>query len=439
MKSEIETKAKTSYPKDKIRVVLLEGVHARGAAMFRGEGFHVESLSGAPDEAKLLKLASECHVLGVRSKSLVPRKVLEASPRLLAIGCFCIGTDQVDLGEARDRGVPVFNAPFSNTRSVAELTIAEVIALSRQMFPKSTQMHAGQWDKSATGAHEVRGRTIGIVGYGHIGSQVSVLAEAMGMRVIYYDIVPKLPLGNARAVRSLGELLRESDFVTLHVPANESTSGLMGSRQFKLMKPGAFLINNARGSVVHVPALVAALKDGTVAGAAVDVFPHEPASKGEKFESPLCGLPNVILTPHIGGSTEEAQETIAMDVAEKLIKFVNVGTTTGAVNVPEVELPPQHVDLMGMNERDGDLGTGDGKSLETPRKHRILHFHRNVPGVLRQVHARIAGLGANVSAEYLRTNEQVGYMVLDVDPTNARKVVEEIRQVPETVRVRVLW
>lgn len=439
MKSEIDTKAKTSYPKDKIRVVLLESVHARGAAMFRGEGFHVESLSASPDEAKLLKLVSECHVLGVRSKTLVPKRVLDASPRLLAIGCFCIGTDQVDLGEARDRGVPVFNAPFSNTRSVAELTIAEVIALSRQMFPKSTQMHAGQWDKSATGAHEVRGRTIGIVGYGHIGSQVSVLAEAMGMRVIYYDIVPKLPLGNARAVRSLAELLRESDFVTLHVPANESTSGLMGSRQFKMMKPGAFLINNARGSVVHVPALASALKEGTVAGAAVDVFPHEPASKGEKFESPLCGLPNVILTPHIGGSTEEAQETIAMDVAEKLIKFVNVGTTTGAVNVPEVELPPQHVDMMGQSERDGDLGTGDAKQQETPRKHRILHFHRNVPGVLRQVHARIAGLGANVSAEYLRTNEQIGYMVLDVDPTNARKVVEEIRQVPETVRVRVLW
>jgi D-3-phosphoglycerate dehydrogenase len=259
------------------------------------------------------------------------------------------------------------------------------------------------------------------------------------MRVIYYDIVPKLPLGNARAVRSLAELLRESDFVTLHVPATDATAGLMGTRQFKLMKPGAFLINNARGSVVHVPALVGALKDGTVGGAAVDVFPHEPASKGEKFESPLCGLPNVILTPHIGGSTEEAQETIAMEVAEKLIKFVNVGTTTGSVNVPEVELPPQQVDMMGMNERDGDLGTGDEKQQETPRKHRILHFHRNVPGVLRQVHARIAGLGANVSAEYLRTNEQIGYMVLDVDPTNARKVVEEIRQVPETVRVRVLW
>jgi D-3-phosphoglycerate dehydrogenase / 2-oxoglutarate reductase len=435
--------AKTSYPKDKIRVVLLEGVHARGAAMFRSEGFHVESLSASPDDARLLKLATDCHVLGVRSKTQVPRHVLDASPRLLAVGCFCIGTDQVDLGHARGKGIPVFNAPFSNTRSVAELTIAEVIALSRQMFPKSMQMHAGQWDKSASGAHEVRGRTLGIVGYGHIGSQVSVLAEAMGMRVIYYDIVPKLPLGNARSVRSLAELLRESDFVTLHVPATQATSGLMGSRQFKMMKPGAFLINNARGGVVHVPALVSALKDGTVGGAAVDVFPHEPASKGERFDSPLCGLPNVILTPHIGGSTEEAQETIASDVAEKLIKFVNVGTTTGAVNVPEVELPPQHdhqqQDEPGMSERDGDLGTGDRKQQETPRKHRILHFHRNVPGVLRQVHARIAGLGANVSAEYLRTNEQIGYMVLDVDPTNARKVVEEIRQVPETIRVRVLW
>ncbi len=426
---------KTSFPKDKIRVVLLEGVHARGAALFRSEGFDVETMTGAPDEAKLLKLASECHVLGVRSKTLVPKRVLELSPRLLAVGCFCIGTDQVDLDEARDRGVPVFNAPFSNTRSVAELTIAEVVGLSRQVFQKSTQMHAGQWDKSAVGAREIRGRTLGIVGYGHIGSQVSVLAEAMGMRVLYYDIVPKLPLGNARSVRSLAELLRESDFVTLHVPATDATSGLMGSRQFKAMKPGAFLINNARGSVVHVPSLVAALKDGSIGGAAVDVFPHEPASKGEKFESPLCGLPNVILTPHIGGSTEEAQETIALDVAEKLIKFVNVGTTTGAVNVPEVELPDQIAHFGAAGGADED----DEELLKTPRKHRILHFHRNVPGVLRQVHAHIAGLGANVSAQYLRTNGHIGYMVLDVDPTNAQRVVDEIRQVPETVRVRVLW
>lgn len=427
---------RTSFPKGRIRAVLVEGVHPSGVELLRAEGFQVETLPGAPDEGRLARLAADAHLLGIRSKTEVTKRVLEASPKLLAVGCFCIGTNQVSLGEARRRGVAVFNSPFSNTRSVAELTIAEVVALCRRVFEKSDQMHRGVWDKSAAGAHEVRGRTLGIVGYGHIGTQVSVLAEAFGMRVIYHDIVPKLPMGNARAVRTLHDLLKEADVVTLHVPATESTRGLIGASQLRRMKQGALLINNARGSVVDVEALAAALKDGRLAGAALDVFPDEPAGKGESFESPLRGLSNVILTPHIGGSTEEAQEAIALDVAGKLLKFVNVGSTTGAVNVPEVELPDQ-----GGNEAEGRTpASGDDDAPGgTPRRHRILHFHRNVPGVLSKVHQAIARLGANISAEHLRTDPEIGYVVLDVDPTDGQKVLEAVRSIPETIRVRVLW
>ena len=414
---------KTSFPKDKIKVVLVENIHPEGAAMLRREGFSVETMAGAPDEAKLLKLIAGAHVLGIRSKTEVTRKVLEAAPRLLAVGCFCIGTNQVDLAAARQRGVPVFNSPFSNTRSVAELTIAEVIALYRRLADKTAQMHAGLWDKSAEGAHEVRGRTLGIVGYGHIGSQVSVLAEAMGMRVLFYDILPKMALGNARAVKSLAELLKESDVVTLHVPATDATRGMISTAQLKRMKAGAYLINNSRGSVVDVPAAAEAVKTGHLAGAALDVFPDEPSHKGERFESPVRGLPNVILTPHVGGSTEEAQATIADDVCTKLLKFVNIGSTTGAVNVPEVELPEQP-------------GVRDEGAR---RPHRILHFHRNVPGVLSNMHKAIAAIGANISAEYLRTNEEVGYVVLDVDPTDGEQVLAKLKRIPETIRVRMLW
>lgn len=413
--------SKTSYPKEKIRAVLLEGVHPAGAALLRDEGFQVETLSGAPDEAKLIALAERAHLLGVRSRTQVTPRVLEAARNLLAVGCFCIGTDQVDLGVAGRRGVPVFNSPFSNTRSVAELTIAEIIALHRRLVDKSTQMHAGVWDKSAAGAHEVRGRTLGIVGYGHIGSQVSVLAEALGMRVIYHDVLSKMPLGNARQVKSLGDLLRDADVVTLHVPASASTRGMIGAAQIKKMKPGSYLVNNSRGGVVQIDALAAALREERLGGAALDVFPVEPAGKGEGFESEVRGLANVILTPHVGGSTEEAQAAIAEDACTKLIRFVNVGTTTGAVNVPEVELPAQ--------DREGDGG----------RAHRILHFHQNVPGVLSKMHALIAGLGVNINAEYLRTRDDVGYVVLDVDPTNGREVLERLRSIPETIRARLLW
>ncbi len=415
---------KTSYPKGRMKFVLAENIHPAAATLLKAEGFVVETLAGAPEGEKLARLASEAHVLCIRSKTELTRAVLDAAPRLLAVGCFCIGTNQVDLGAARGRGVPVFNSPFSNTRSVAELTIAEIVALYRRLVEKSTQMHAGVWDKSAAGAHEVRGRTLGIVGYGHIGSQVSVLAEAMGMRVLFHDIVPKLALGNARQVRSLNDLLKEADVLTLHVPATKLTRGMIGSAQIARMKPGSYLINNARGGVVDVPALAAALSSGHLAGAALDVFPDEPAAKDEPFRSELKGLANVILTPHIGGSTEEAQECIAQDVLGKLLKFINIGSTTGAVNVPEVELPEQPHEEAGK---------------KAARPHRILHFHRNVPGVLSKMHGLIAGLGANISAEYLRTSDDIGYVVLDVDPTDGEKVLERIRTIPETIRVRMLW
>ncbi len=425
---------RTSFPKSSIKVVLVEGVHAVGVRLLRDEGFQVESLGAAPSREKLVKLIEGAHVLGIRSKTELPREVLLAGRKLLAVGAFCIGTNQVDLSAARRSGLPVFNSPFSNTRSVAELTMAEVVALTRRLFEKSAQMHAGVWDKSASGAHEVRGRTLGIVGYGHIGSQVSVLAEAMGMRVVYHDIVPKLPLGNARAMRTLNDLLKEADVVTLHVPATEATRDLIGAAQVKRMKPGAAIINNARGSVVSIKALAEALRSGHLSGAALDVFPDEPAGKGEAFESPLRGLANVILTPHIGGSTEEAQAAIAEDVAVKLVKFINNGSTTGAVNVPEVELPDQGA------RADGDEGASRSPAGGSgPRRHRILHFHRNVPGVLSAMHRVIADLGANISAEHLQTDPEIGYVVLDVDPTDGERIVERLRAMPETIRVRMLW
>lgn len=414
--------AKTSFPKNKINVVLVESIHPRAVEMLGAEGFNVQTMAGAPDEKKLASLVKDAHVLGIRSKSEVTPSILAAAPKLLTVGCFCIGTNQVALKNACEQGVAVFNSPFSNTRSVAELTIAETIALHRRLGDKTLQMHQGEWDKSAAGSHEVRGRTIGIVGYGHIGSQVSVLAEAMGMRVVFFDIIPKMALGNARAVRSLKELLEVSDVVTLHVPATNATKNMLGKSEIARMKKGSYLINNARGSVVDVNALAAALKSGHLAGAALDVFPDEPAGKGDRFESPLQGLANVLLTPHVGGSTEEAQASIAEDVCDKLIKFINVGSTSGAVNVPEVDLPEQA-----------------SATEKAKRPHRILHFHKNVPGVLSKMHALIAGMNANISAEYLRTNEEIGYVVLDVDPTDGAAIHKKLSEIPETIRVRLLW
>jgi len=414
----------TSFPKDRIHIVLCEGIHQRAVDVLAGEGFRVELLTHAPSAAELEQLIGRVHVLGIRSKTHLSQEHFAAAKRLLAVGCFCIGTNQVALDAAAMCGVPVFNAPFSNTRSVAELTIAEIIALHRRLFARSCALHAGRWHKSASGAHEVRGRTLGIIGYGHIGSQVSILAEALGMRVCYFDIEPKLALGNARRLGSLDELLGAADVVTLHVPETEQTRGMIGQAELARMKPGSFLINNARGSIVDVKALASAVRTGHLAGAAIDVFPSEPASKDEPFESELCGIENVILSPHIGGSTVEAQANIAEDVAGKLIRFINHGSTTGSVNVPSVELPEQ--------APAGDLDASQ-------RPHRILHFHHNEPGVLSKLHHAIADLGVNVTGEYLRTNAQIGYVVLDVSPTDADQLLTRIRAMPETIRTRVLW
>lgn len=414
---------KTSFPKDKIRAVLLEGVHDAGADMLAAEGFTVKRLAGSPSADQLAGLLATAHLVGLRSKTQLRSAQLAGAPRLLAVGCFCIGTDQVDLGVARRAGVPVFNSPFGNTRSVAELTIAEVVMLCRRTFEKSALMHAGTWDKSAAGAREVRGRTLGIVGYGHIGSQVSVLAESLGMRVVYHDIVPKLGLGNARQAADLGALLAEADIVTLHVPATPATLGMMGHAQLAAMRPGAILINNARGDVVDPAAVRDAVERGRLAGAAFDVYPVEPAERGQRFESELRGLANVILTPHIGGSTIEAQEAIARDVAAKLAKFVNIGSTTGAVNVPQVELPVQEV----------VAGPAAG------RPHRVLHFHHNVPGVLSKINSAMAEQGINVRAQYLQTDAEIGYVVLDVDPSASDAALESLARIDETIRTRVLW
>jgi len=406
----------TSYPLHKIKIVLLENVHPLAAESLRAEGFTVEEHKKALSGRELVEAAGDAHLVGIRSKTHLDASFFEQATRLWGVGCFCIGTNQVDLAAAADGGIVVFNAPFSNTRSVAELTIAEIIALSRSMTDRSAQMHGGTWTKSAEGAHEVRGRTLGIVGYGRIGSQVSILAEAMGMRVVYFDTSNTLPLGNAQARPSLADVLREADVVTLHVPATDSTRGMIGAREIALMKRGAHLINNARGEVVDVDALAAALRDGRLAGAALDVFPREPSSNTEPFESPVRGMANVVLTPHIAGSTEEAQRNIADEVATKLAKFMNNGSTSTAVNVPQVELPVLH-----------------------PGHRRILHFHRNVPGVLSRMHRMMADLGVNITAEYLQSNPRHSYVIVDVEHGDDEALREGLKAIPETIRVRTLW
>lgn len=406
----------TSYPLHKITVALLESIHPDAQAILETAGYTVLRVDGALSEDELIEKCADAHIVGVRSKTQITRKFLESCSHLWAVGCFCIGTNQVDLAAAAERGVTVFNAPFSNTRSVAELTIAEIVGLHRKLADRSRQMHEGTWRKSASGSHEIRGRTLGIVGYGRIGSQVSVLAEAMGMRVMFHDIIDTLPLGNAVRAGSLNHLLQESDVVTLHVPADDATEKMMGERELAKMKDGAFLINNARGSVVDVDALASALKDGKLGGACVDVFPKEPASSQEPFDSPLRGLENVILTPHIGGSTLEAQENIAHEVGTKLVKYINNGSTTTSVNVPEVELPKLHDD-----------------------HHRILHYHKNVPGVLSKMHQIMSDHGANVAAEFLQSNPNYSYVILDIASGESEEIKRRLADMPETIRVRTLW
>ena len=408
---------KTSFPREDIKVLLLEGVSQSALDVFRKAGysqvdFHERSL--LDDELK--RYIADAHIIGIRSRTQLTPDVLDHAKRLMAIGCFCIGTNQVDTSEAGLRGVPVFNAPYSNTRSVAELVIAEAILLMRGIPQKNAECHRGGWSKSATGSYEVRDKVLGIVGYGHIGTQVGVLAEAMGMRVFFHDIEPKLSLGNARSAEGLDELLAMSDVVTLHVPETASTNRMISEREVALMKPGSHLINASRGSVVDIVALAAALRRGHIGGAAVDVFPVEPKGNGEAFASPLLGMDNVILTPHVGGSTLEAQDNIGIEVAAKLVRYSDNGSTLSAVNFPEVSLPGH------------------------PNSRRILHIHRNVPGVMSQINDVISRSHVNIDAQFLQTNPQVGYVVIDVtaDPEQAARIKDEMLQIAGTLRARVL-
>jgi D-3-phosphoglycerate dehydrogenase len=406
---------KHSFPKGKIKILLLEGIHPAAGECFAEAGYTVDTRPSAVCEEELIQIIPAVHMLGVRSKTRVTEQVIEASRHLLAIGCYCIGTDQVPLEAAARKGVPVFNAPFSSTRSVAELTMAEVVMLARKAAHRSRQLHGGRWQKSVTGSFEVRHKTIGIVGYGHIGPQVGLLAEAFGMRVVFYDIVKKLPLGNAISLSSLDELLRVADFVTLHVPATPLTKGMIGADEIARMKRGAYLLNLSRGSVVDLEAVREALVSGQLAGVAIDVYPEEPRSKDAPFNLGLQGLDNVILTPHVGGSTLEAQKNIGIEVATSLINFTDRGTTTGAVNFPEVELPL------------------------VKDRHRLLNIHKNVPGVLRDINKIVADMGANVRAQYLGTRDEIGYLIMDVDPSLSRNVKREIETLDTNVKTRLLF
>lgn len=406
----------SSYPKDRIKVLLLEGIHQNAVKVFQDAGYtNIELLSGALPESELIKKIKDVSIVGIRSKTQLTKSVLTAAEKLWGVACFCIGTNQVDLRTAAQQGKVVFNSPYSNTRSVAELVIAEIIFLMRGIPQKNTAAHQKVWLKSANNSNEVRGKKLGIVGYGHIGTQVSVLAEAIGMHVIYYDVIPKLPMGNARAVDSLEQLLKESDVVSLHVPSTLETKYMIKKAELEAMKEGSYLINLSRGNVVEIDALKAALESKHILGAAVDVFPVEPKTNNDPFYTPLQGLSNVILTPHIGGSTQEAQENIGFDAAQKLINYLDNGSTVGSHSVPDIHLPKQ-------------AGT-----------HRILHIHKNIPGVMTAINNIISREGLNVVGQYLKTNEDVGYVVLDIRGNVKQEIVDELKSLPETIKARVLY
>lgn len=407
--------SKTSLDKSKIKFVLFEGIHPSAVQVLEQDGYtNVEVLPGAMQGQELAEKIADAHFVGIRSRTQVTAEVLESAKKLVAVGCFCIGTNQIDLEAARRKGVAVFNAPYSNTRSVAELVLGEAILLLRGIPEKNAVAHRGGWLKSATNAYETRGKTLGIIGYGSIGSQLSVLAESLGMHVLFSDVVTKLPLGNAQQV-GMDELLAKSDIVTLHVPELPSTKWMIGARQIAAMKDGAILINASRGTVVDIDALAEALRSKKLLGAAVDVFPIEPKSNNEEFLSPLRGMDNVIITPHIGGSTMEAQANIGLEVAEKLVRYSDNGTTTTSVNFPEAALPAH------------------------PGRDRILHIHQNVPGVMSAINQVFSDAQINVAAQYLQTDEAVGYVVIDTEAGAAAKVIEPLRQVPGTIRARVLF
>lgn len=408
--------SQTSLHKDKIKFLLLEGVHPSAVQTLANAGYtNVVTHAGSLPTEQLLAEIADAHFVGIRSRTQLTEEVFEAARKLVAVGCFCIGTNQVDLDAAAIRGVPVFNAPYSNTRSVAELVIAEAILLLRGIPEKNAAAHRGQWLKTATNSYEIRGKTLGIVGYGNIGMQLGVIAEGLGMTVEFYDVVTKLPLGNARQIGSLNELLGRADVVTLHVPQLPSTANMIGAGEIAAMKSGAVLINASRGNVVEIEPLAAALNSGHLSGAAIDVFPVEPRSNDDPFESPLRGIDRALLTPHIGGSTIEAQENIGIEVAEKLARYSDNGTTLSAVNFPEVALP----------EHEG--------------QHRLLHVHRNVPGVMSAINQIFSSSGINITAQYLQTVADIGYVVIDVESEYSELALQQLRNIEGTLRCRVLF
>lgn len=408
--------SKTSYPKEKIKILFLENISDSAVKHFRQSGYvQVEKISRALTEDQLAEVIKDVHILGIRSKTQVTKKILDAGKKLQAIGCFCIGVNQVDLRAATANGVVVFNAPYSNTRSVAELVIGSAIMLIRRIPDKNKAAHDGIWMKDAKGSYELRGKTLGIIGYGNIGSQVSVLAEGLGMKVLFYDIETKLPLGNAVDAKSLKEILSRSDIVTLHVPETDQTKNLINKNTIKSLRPGAIVINYARGEVVDLEALSKAIIEGHVGGAAVDVYPWEPEKNGDRFKTPLQDCPNVILTPHIGGSTEEAQQNIGEDVSVKLFNYLEKGITFGSHTVPALALPPQE------------------------GSHRILHIHKNVPGVLSEINTRLSKYNINILGQYLKTNEEIGYVVLDVDKQLSAQALGLLKEVKATIKVRMLY
>lgn len=408
--------AKTSYPKEKIRVLLLENISEIAVQNFQRHGYtQTQKLTKALPEDQLIEAVKNVHILGIRSKTHITPAVLEAATKLQAIGCFCIGVNQVNLNSATEHGVAVFNAPYSNTRSVAELVIGAAIMLIRRIPDKSNAAHKGVWMKDASGSYELRGKTLGIIGYGNIGSQVSVLAESLGMKVIFYDVETKLPLGNATDMRTLKDLLSHSDVITLHVPDTAQTKNLINKNNIKYIKQGAILINYARGEVMDLDGVRKALESKQLSGAAVDVFPVEPEKNGDPFVSPLQGLSNVILTPHIGGSTEEAQQNIGEDVSNKLLNFLEKGITHGSHTVPGLSLPPQE------------------------GAHRILHIHRNVPGVLSEINTELSKNRINILGQYLKTNDAIGYVVVDVDKQLSRRAAQLLKDVSHTIKVRLLY
>ncbi|MEY4867372.1 MAG: phosphoglycerate dehydrogenase [Bacteroidota bacterium] len=407
---------KTSYPKDKIKILMLENISDAAIKVFKDAGYaDIKKISGALSEEQLINEIKQVHMVGIRSKTQITEKILQHAEKLQAIGCFCIGTNQVNLQAARKKGIVVFNAPYSNTRSVAELVIGASIILIRKILDKNKAAHEGQWNKDAKGSFEIRGKTLGIIGYGNIGSQVSILAESLGMKVIFYDNVTKLPLGNASSRKTLKEVVSKADVITLHIPETQQTKNLINKTLLKHFKKGSILINFARGEVVDLDALATSLKGGHLSGAAIDVFPIEPEKNGDPFSSPLQHIPNVLLTPHVGGSTEEAQHNIGEDVSAKLLQYLEMGATTGSHTVPEISLSPQE-------------GT-----------HRILHIHTNVPGVLSEINTTLSENKINVLGQYLKTNDAIGYVVLDIDKKLSKNAVELLRKVKGSLKVRLLY